>query len=298
MPRPRRSSCSASPRWPERRRRRPTGTRSSATREACKRASVSPRRSSSRPRARPRVSTRGWRFSRAASRWSRTGRTPTVTRPSRRCTGPRPTRIQTLTDKQKEAYADRGIVFTDRALSVKPNLIDSIIFKGLFLRVKASVTKDPWTSGRRPCSAAATRAGSAGVGGSVLERGPGETRSCATRSRPRSDRRAGEALRVGGAARARRGSARTCVADGSGDRGAVAGLQRREVGSTSSSEGRSPVRGEGRAAARVSSAAWPVAGCDGLRTCRRSPPREYAPALRRGVPTPVMMTVAVNFSLG
>ena len=49
---------------------------------------------------------------------------------------------QTLTDKQKEAYADRGIAFTDRALSVKPNLIDSIIFKGLLLRVKASVSKD------------------------------------------------------------------------------------------------------------------------------------------------------------
>ena len=49
----------------------------------------------------------------------------------------------TLTDKQKERYADRGIVFTDRALSVKPNLIDSTVFKGLFLRMKASVTKDP-----------------------------------------------------------------------------------------------------------------------------------------------------------
>ena len=48
----------------------------------------------------------------------------------------------TLTDKQKERYADRGIVFTDRALSVKPNLIDSTMFKGLFLRLKASVTKD------------------------------------------------------------------------------------------------------------------------------------------------------------
>jgi TonB family protein len=48
-----------------------------------------------------------------------------------------------LTDAQKERYADRGIVFVDRALSVKPNLIDSLIFKGLLLRMKASVSKDP-----------------------------------------------------------------------------------------------------------------------------------------------------------
>jgi TonB family protein len=51
----------------------------------------------------------------------------------------------TLTDEQKVRYADRGLEHVTRALQIKPNLIDAIVFKGLFLRVKAMVAKDTRT---------------------------------------------------------------------------------------------------------------------------------------------------------
>jgi TonB family protein len=54
---------------------------------------------------------------------------------------------RTLTDTQKDHYADRGIVFTDGALSLKPNLLEAVIFKGLLFRVKASVAKNPARQG-------------------------------------------------------------------------------------------------------------------------------------------------------
>ena len=52
-----------------------------------------------------------------------------------------------LTDTQKDHYADRGIVFTDGALSLKPNLFEAVVFKGLLFRVKASVAKNPARQG-------------------------------------------------------------------------------------------------------------------------------------------------------
>lgn len=48
-----------------------------------------------------------------------------------------------LDDAQKEAYADRGLEAVDKALSMKPDYVDSIIYKGLLYRVKALVAKNP-----------------------------------------------------------------------------------------------------------------------------------------------------------
>jgi TonB family protein len=51
-------------------------------------------------------------------------------------------RDPSLTDEQKERYADRGLKYADEALKINPNLVDSIVFKGLLLRVKAVATRD------------------------------------------------------------------------------------------------------------------------------------------------------------
>jgi len=46
------------------------------------------------------------------------------------------------TDEQRDRYADLGLKYTDQALEINPSLIDSIVMKGLFLRVKAMNAKD------------------------------------------------------------------------------------------------------------------------------------------------------------
>lgn len=48
-----------------------------------------------------------------------------------------------LDDVQKEAYADKGLEAVDKALSMKPDYVDAIIYKGLLYRVKALVAKNP-----------------------------------------------------------------------------------------------------------------------------------------------------------
>lgn len=48
-----------------------------------------------------------------------------------------------LDDAQKEAYADKGLEAVDKALSMKPDYVDAIIYKGLLYRVKALVAKNP-----------------------------------------------------------------------------------------------------------------------------------------------------------
>jgi len=47
-----------------------------------------------------------------------------------------------LTDEQRDRYADQGLKYTDLALKIKPNLVDSLTVKGLLLRTKALVSKD------------------------------------------------------------------------------------------------------------------------------------------------------------
>ena len=48
-----------------------------------------------------------------------------------------------LTDEQKEQYADKGLEVVDKALSLKPDYFEAVIFKGLLYRVKANVAKNP-----------------------------------------------------------------------------------------------------------------------------------------------------------
>jgi tetratricopeptide (TPR) repeat protein len=48
-----------------------------------------------------------------------------------------------LTDEQKEMYADKGLEMVDKALSLKPDYFEAVIFKGLLYRVKANVAKNP-----------------------------------------------------------------------------------------------------------------------------------------------------------
>jgi tetratricopeptide (TPR) repeat protein len=45
-----------------------------------------------------------------------------------------------LDDKQKDAYADKGLEAVDKALGIKPDYVDGLVYKGLLLRVKAQVT--------------------------------------------------------------------------------------------------------------------------------------------------------------
>jgi TonB family protein len=47
-----------------------------------------------------------------------------------------------LTDAQKDQYADLGLEHVRRALEIKPNLIDAMVYEGLLLRIKAMVATD------------------------------------------------------------------------------------------------------------------------------------------------------------
>jgi tetratricopeptide (TPR) repeat protein len=48
-----------------------------------------------------------------------------------------------LSDEQKNQYADKGLEAVDKALALKPEYFEAVIYKNLLFRVKASVTKDP-----------------------------------------------------------------------------------------------------------------------------------------------------------
>jgi tetratricopeptide (TPR) repeat protein len=52
-------------------------------------------------------------------------------------------RDQQLNDKQKDEYADKGLENVDKALKLKPDYFEAVIFKGLLYRVKAGVTTNP-----------------------------------------------------------------------------------------------------------------------------------------------------------
>jgi tetratricopeptide (TPR) repeat protein len=45
-----------------------------------------------------------------------------------------------LKEKQKDEYADKGLEYVNKALELKPEYVDALVYKGLLLRVKASVT--------------------------------------------------------------------------------------------------------------------------------------------------------------
>jgi len=48
-----------------------------------------------------------------------------------------------LSDEQKNQYADKGLEAVDKALALKPDYFEAVIYKNLLFRVKASVSKDP-----------------------------------------------------------------------------------------------------------------------------------------------------------
>ncbi|HET7746340.1 MAG TPA: tetratricopeptide repeat protein [Vicinamibacteria bacterium] len=47
-----------------------------------------------------------------------------------------------LTDEEKNQYADRGMAAVDKALELKPDYFEAVIYKGLLYRVKAAATPD------------------------------------------------------------------------------------------------------------------------------------------------------------
>ena len=51
-------------------------------------------------------------------------------------------RTWAIGDKEKDEYADKGLVAVDTALGMKPDYWEAIITKGLLYRVKAQVTRD------------------------------------------------------------------------------------------------------------------------------------------------------------
>lgn len=52
-------------------------------------------------------------------------------------------RDPSITDEQKTKYADLGLENVDKALQIKPDYFEAVIFKGLLYRVKASVEQNP-----------------------------------------------------------------------------------------------------------------------------------------------------------
>jgi TonB family protein len=183
----------------------------------------------------------------------------------------------TLTDKQKERYADRGIVFTDRALSVKPNLIDSTMFKGLFLRLKASVTRD--TAQQRALLEEADRLQKRGL--ELRQSGKGELSAAYVPPPPPPP----TAVRVGGAIKEPKK-----LKDVRPDYPAIA--QQARVQGVVILE--CTISGEGKVTDVKVLRSIPLldyAAQDAVRQW------EFTPTLLNGVPVPVIMTVTVNFSL-
>jgi tetratricopeptide (TPR) repeat protein len=48
-----------------------------------------------------------------------------------------------LSDEQKETYADKGLEAIDKALEIRPDYWEAVIYKGLLYRVKAQVARTP-----------------------------------------------------------------------------------------------------------------------------------------------------------
>jgi len=47
-----------------------------------------------------------------------------------------------LNDEAKDSFADKGLEAVDKALAIKPDYVDGLVYKGLLLRVKAQVTNN------------------------------------------------------------------------------------------------------------------------------------------------------------
>jgi tetratricopeptide (TPR) repeat protein len=47
-----------------------------------------------------------------------------------------------LTDPQKKEYTDKGLEEVEKALQIKPDYVEAVVYKGLLLRIKAAMSKD------------------------------------------------------------------------------------------------------------------------------------------------------------
>jgi tetratricopeptide (TPR) repeat protein len=52
-------------------------------------------------------------------------------------------RDPSISDKQKDEYADKGLEAVDKAIKLKPDYFEAVIFKGLLYRVKAGIATNP-----------------------------------------------------------------------------------------------------------------------------------------------------------
>ena len=48
-----------------------------------------------------------------------------------------------LTEKEKKAFVDKGEAAVDKALKLKADYVEAIVYKGLLLRLQATLEKDP-----------------------------------------------------------------------------------------------------------------------------------------------------------
>ena len=47
-----------------------------------------------------------------------------------------------LNDAQKRAYVEKGLAATDKAIAIKDDYLEAIVYKGLLLRLQANLEKD------------------------------------------------------------------------------------------------------------------------------------------------------------
>jgi tetratricopeptide (TPR) repeat protein len=48
-----------------------------------------------------------------------------------------------LAEAQKREYTERGLAEVEKALKIKPDYVEAVVYKGLLLRIKAAMSKDP-----------------------------------------------------------------------------------------------------------------------------------------------------------
>src|SRR5262249_49270313 len=48
-----------------------------------------------------------------------------------------------LHDDQKRDYIQKGLQASDKALQIRPEYVDALVFKGLLIRLEANIEKDP-----------------------------------------------------------------------------------------------------------------------------------------------------------
>ena len=86
-------------------------------------------------------STRRSRRSRSAPRTSRT--TPRRSTRSPTYYWDKAYRDFTLKEAEKRDYVDKGLEAVDKALQIKPDYMEALVYKGLLLRLQANLEKDP-----------------------------------------------------------------------------------------------------------------------------------------------------------